>query len=471
MPLKQSSGPKPRLPGGADDGRERLGAEAERRDRARNRKGGLLASVADVEATSGPGFPFRLRHVLLLALFGATAWAAAPRLAATWRLQGAATQLADYGRCMAGPTGAAAMRDRWPEFERLVRRRLVGSAPGDAPFERCAKLALALSDDSGLSAAHEAPAEQFAEYAGGLPKPSYTLAALGVDRRRVAELAARAWPFVRGGYSRLIKPSSHGPEAAHPLPPPRPSVGHGLPTRRARYRQTATSAGKSWLGIGLGANREFFVSADQGVTWRRATDGPRALDTRFGSCVTGEETSLRFRGSPTGKGPIAYSLDAAGDSVYETPVLDKLADLEALACGGEQALAVLRTRQRGAWQVAVCPFAGPCSRVGGPTPGAALWSVAQDVDVAWQGRTALIAVLAEGVVRVSSSRNGGQSWMPWVVAYDRGELPSGARTTGLPSRLLALKDRILLHGVAESSREPYALLVSTDSGVSFRPAD
>src|SRR5262249_1039148 len=70
------------------------------------------------------------------------------------------------------------------------------------------------------------------------------------------------------------------------------------------------------------------------------------------------------------------------------------------------------------------------------------------------------------VVRVTSSRDDGESWTPLVVAYDRAEQPAARAREAVPERLLALGGRVLLYG-APSPAGDYPLLASDDFGASW----
>jgi hypothetical protein len=70
------------------------------------------------------------------------------------------------------------------------------------------------------------------------------------------------------------------------------------------------------------------------------------------------------------------------------------------------------------------------------------------------------------LVRVTSSRDGGASWTPLAVAYDGGEYP--LPPARMPTELLVIGRRVLLHGSAVRPNDTYGLLYSDDQGASFR---
>src|SRR6185503_20103217 len=141
------------------------------------------AAPAPEAASSKPRVapPFRLRFFLLAGLaYGAYALGY-PRLSAAWKLHGQAAALADYGVCMAGPTGPGLLRDHQLDaFKKLVRRRLVAVPPSEAPFERCATLARTLTGSTDVESAHRGAAGSFAEY-GSREKAERSIATLGVS--------------------------------------------------------------------------------------------------------------------------------------------------------------------------------------------------------------------------------------------------------------------------------------------------
>jgi hypothetical protein len=171
---------------------------------------------------------------------------------------------------MVGPTGAGLMRDDLQGFWRLVRRRLVGAEPFSRPFDECGELAQRVTGDAEIATAHSAEAASFAEYHGDKDATAtqQTLAGLGLSPTYIAALSEQAWPFVRGGYKRLIKPSPKTKEALHPVELPVPAVGQGLPSWYSHYRATLKTQRGYLLAIGRSANLSVYESTDEGVSWR-----------------------------------------------------------------------------------------------------------------------------------------------------------------------------------------------------------
>lgn len=418
--------------------------------------------------------PVRLRTVLAVLVVVAAGLWVRPRATAAWELHHLANSYADYAACMVGPTGPTLLRDNPSEFGRLVVRRLVGARPTDAPFSACSKLAERGGADHETLRLHQLPAERFVEYGGiaadlaasGHPAPS--VARLALETEKLARLASGAWPFVRSGYTRLVKPSSHAREAMHPVAPAAPGVGSGLPAGRTGSRAAAVR-GADWIAaFGSGANLSAYRSADRGVTWQpaRASDASEFADgcpvdehgRAFSFSVDGatEHTVVMSLGPDSA--PYAADL-AEGHERILAATCDSRALVVALLARGEKAAPpVVRLR--------VCPYRKPCRDMALPDWGAR--GLTYPLDVARLGGTTVVASAAHGITRVSSTRDDGRTWTPPAVAFDR----ESGREQGLempaPFRLLAVGERVLLYGGGRSPNDAYWMLVSDDHGASFR---
>ncbi|HEY3495143.1 MAG TPA: hypothetical protein VGK73_10675 [Polyangiaceae bacterium] len=398
--------------------------------------------------------------MLLLALLAAGGFWLEPRARAAWKVHGLATALADYGRCMVGPTGPGLLRaHQLDEFRQLLRRRLVTSALSDAPFERCTGFATALGASASATSAHRAKAFSFTEY-GGNAKPEHSLADLAVTGDAVAREARAAWPFVRG-YAELVKPSLGSREAQHPAGTPAPTGGRGLPVGRAYYRATRVEHDGILLAHGQGANLAVLRSTDGGATWKGVPDAEaRELAER---CPAGEGRAFSLRhesgdamqlvSSAPGQEPVAVALTGSKESLL------------AVACDERGFVAAVRPEGSQRAELRQCAFATVCAPMSAPqlAPGVGLDF---PLDIARIGGTTVLALTMGHVVRVTSSRDGGTTWTPLSVAFDSAENPlSGPR---MPTRLLAIGRRLLLHGGSPRPNEGYGLLVSEDQGASFR---
>jgi hypothetical protein len=406
-----------------------------------------------------PKPPVRLRYLLLLGLLGAAVLWVEPRARAAWKVHGLATALADYGACMAGPTGPGLLRaHQLDEFRTIVRRRLVTAPLTEAPFERCAGPAATLGAAPAAVQAHRARAFEFSEY-GGNPKAAHALAELVVTPDVVAREAHAAWPFVRG-YTRLVKPSLGAREAAHPVPAPAPTGGRGLPAGRAHYRATRVEKDGIVLAHGQGANLVTLRSTDGGATWRAIPDvQARELAERCPAGPDGRAFLLKSEGDTTSVLSVA-----AGAPALAFPLTSAKESLLSLACDERALVAAIRAEGSERASLRQCAFGAACAPLPEPSLGA---DVGLDfpLDLARVGGTTVLALTMGNVVRVTSSRDGA-TWTPLSVAFDGGEHAlTGAR---MPTRLLAIGRRLLLHGVSPRSNDGYGLLVSEDQGASFR---
>jgi len=410
-----------------------------------------------------------LRYVLGAGLLaGAAVWAV-PRAQAAWQAHTLGGALADYALCMAGPSGAQALRDDPALFRTLIRRRLVASPPHEAPFARCVQKAREVTQSPQAERAHTLPARAFAEY--GLPEQGSTtsLAALEAGPERLIALVQAAGPFVRGGYAALLRPSPSAKHAIHPLPPPRPSEGSGLEPARGRL-ETAWSVGRRvTVALGAGPTAESFHSHDGGVSFRRAALTEEARE-RAGNC-SGDDDRRSFELGSGEDGSLFVTVSEATRPPRTELAVEGPHTLLAAACDARGL--VLAARRDGAptVDVTLCRTEGRCQPLKLPATPPFTPLVASDLDVARVAGTTVIAVAHAGIVRVISSRDDGRSWTPPTVAFDSGEDASRAFRDTVPVELLAIGSRLLLYGAARSPDAPYPLLVSTDHGASFRPLD
>ncbi len=405
-------------------------------------------------------------------------WWARPRVVAAWEVHDLAAAAADYALCMVGPTGPSLLRDNPPEFRRLVRRRLLGSQADDAPFAECAELARRLTESSATEKAHRVTAWNFVEYGGGAADRAAKgdqghggrelgLRALHVSIKPVAALAKKAWPIVRGGYTRLVKPSIRAREATHPVQPPKAALGSGLPKWRAVYRAVHRDGRRHLLAVGRAANLALYESPDGGLRWKMAS--PRSVGhSEFSErCPAGDSRSFTFGLSDDGARVMVASLgpDGVPDPV---PLVPASQNVFSASCD-DAALVVLTKGDKSAdVQLHLCPYRRPCVDMPLPRfPGAGV-APRFPLDVARIDGTTIVAVTMHGIVRVTSTRDDGRAWVPWTVAYDPEahiDLPAGLAP---PSLLLPLGDRVLLYAGSDSAKKRYPVLASTDLGASWR---
>ncbi len=417
-----------------------------------------------------PAPPVRLRAVLLVGLFAWGVVSLYPRLQAAFQLHDATTGIADYALCMVGPTGPALVRDRAPEFPRLVRRRLLAAVGSERPFAKCGKIAGKVSGRVEVERAHAALASDFREYGG----TALSLSALEVPVGALSALAEKAWPFARGGYTKLIKPSLGASEAAHLPAPARPLLGKGLPARAGLYRNVWQEGKGTAVAIGMGSDLSLHVSSDRGVNFRSLGRTDALLERHAERCQS-QDGSKIYRLTPREDGSaqlVVFSRqsdEAAPDGSRAADASSELSSLAertlAIACD-ERSLMALSFDQK-SLRLRACPFGGRCGEL--PLP-SLLREAPADVlvDVAKIKGVTVVSAAVRSTVRVVSSRDEGRTFTPPIVAFDAGEYPDLATGRRPPSKLLALDDRLLLFGGGLRPSEAYPLLASDDQGVSFR---
>ncbi len=432
------------------------------------------ARAAHAGSTTVSGVRFRFRYPLLLGIAVALVWVAVPRVRAAWALDGAATALADYAACMAGPTGPAAIRDGSEAYLLLLRRRLLASAADEAPFAACADEAARLPGPKPDSALQGATASAFVEYAGGpFVQPEgqrLTLDSLRLSPKPVADLAAAAWPFVRAGYSSRIRCSSHAKEAPHPLPAPKPFVGSGLPRWKARYSSVSLDANGAWLAHGQGANLTVLRSLDGGLNWVEAPQGTRAVAHVRERCLAGPKSGyFAFSTDVAGDNVTVLSLDPTGVLAAERALVSADYELVSASCGAGLLTALIRLEQGDPGVLVNCRHGGDCNPISGPSQARTYRAPPAVTDVVRVGRILVVSTYAEGVVRVASTRDEGRSWTPFSIAYDAHE-SARERREPAPTRLIAVGPRVLLYAAPPDEGKTYPVVVSEDFGASWRGA-
>lgn len=367
----------------------------------------------------------RLRWLVLVASLVLLVAALVPRVRSAWELQSAAAAFANYALCMVGPTGPSLLRDRPAEFAKLARRRLITSSATDHPFSRCAKLAREAGAPD-AAPAHEASAWLFVEYGGDAADgigPRVTIAELAVTTHHLAELADRAWPFVRGGYTSLVQPSAYAPEAAHPAELPRPTISRGVSVDRPLLAGGRCPAGSNGAAFALG------LSSDR-----------------------------RFR--------VARS-SSRGGVESNAPFAPANARVIATAC--DESTLVIAVGRPGTRDIALvtCAPLGNCAPMKLPELGAGGPKARYPIDVARVLGVTVIATPMHGIVRVASTRDDGRTWTPFTVAYDPEAYPALHFDIPVPDRLVVVGSRLALVAAPASPSATFPLLFSDDEGASF----
>lgn len=412
--------------------------------------------------------PFRLRTALGVLLLGAAAALLVPRALAAYRLQGLVSKYADYGLCMAGPTGSVLLREDPAQFRKLVRRRLVAAPPQEAPFARCGKLAAELTGQPFADVAHQAQAGTFVEWGNGAS--AHQLSELYGELPDLEALAAKSVPFSRKPLSELIKPSLGAKEAVHPTEPARPGRVDGLRLGGARIRSTLDTPRGPIVMLSTGQEPWALRSRDQGRTWSPTSPWQAAVEGHANRCVTRPLGPSYGILSPelSGGRPSLIIDDGAMGQKTRRDLSNRAEQVTSLSCDETGAVVLTEAKAPRRTKVYACPLASAaCKEV--PLPPQAMREDVM-VDVARVAHTIVIAVSKDGLVRVTTSRDEGATMTPLSLVFDAGEL--GAATPGsraVPT-LLPFGRRLLLHlrrDVTGSSAAGSAL-VSEDFGASFR---
>jgi hypothetical protein len=402
-----------------------------------------------------------LRHLLLPLAFGLGLWGIYPRAKAAWVLHDAATALADYARCMAGPTGPGAVRESSDGFRKLLRRRLLSAQPTDRPFAACGSLAQELVPGPTTERAHAAEAAQFAEYndvalAAGDDKEGFTLAAVGIGASVLDPLSAAAWPFERNGYRHLIESSSTAKEASHPQELPLPAAGAGFPRKGSLYRPTWFAGGRWLAASGSQSTMSVVESSDFGVTWGATSLNQPAIGDYAGRCAQfGSSNSFTVERTESGFAVQSWSTE----QVLSRAQLAAGLEVTRTACDSSVLLLVVSAKQKALPGVLACEHGRACT----PLNLDVAW-LAADFDVAQIEGVSVVLTTGNGVTRVRSSRDRGASWTPGIVAYDAEQ--AGAPVSSAPTQLVVMGRRLMLYGQA-APRQAYPVLYSDDFGASF----
>lgn len=425
------------------------------------------STPANADAVESSKPLIRLRTLVFLAFVGGIVLWLYPRAVAAWEVHTLASSLADYAACMAGPTGPGLVRtSRHDEFERLVRRRLVSAAPQDAPFVRCAKLAGELTSLLEVEQAHQLKAVEFEEYgAKSAEGHRVRLKDLHVSPEPVIARAKLAWPFVREGYTKLVHTSLNAKEAIHPVAPPRPATGKGLPGARSVYRSARLDRNAWVLAHGRGERVGAYRSTDGGLTFKA---WPANVDSISERCaIDAEGRGFAFGTSAEGSYTTVKSL-ALGRDPYVAPLFPSSSTIVAAACDAGGLVVLSRSSKERALSLHFCEYERSCAKMKAPEfPG--LPDVLEyATDVARVSNVTVLAFSMGKLVRVTSSRDRGKTWTPLTVAFDDEEYGNYGADVRAPTRLLTLGKRLFLYGAAQRPSQTYGLLVSDDQGASFK---
>jgi hypothetical protein len=422
----------------------------------------INSAIEPERATARAAFPIRLRYLILLIVALILLRSFALRALAYWQLHEAASTLANYAVCMAGPTGPELVHQRPKEFWRLVRRRLLASAADARPFAPCAQ-ALEAYAGSSRRPAHEARAGEFREY-GVLraeAKAGFEVADLTVSSERLSELRATAWPFAAGDLESLLRPERSAKAAPHPSEPARAALGRGLPAIELGYSSVSSTGAGFLLVEGQGANTRAYRSDDGGTNWIEVDAGEPAAAALAGGCSSGEGRA-QFRLRETGD---QLRVDSWLNGELESSFALAAAEsrLLAFACDASAAVAITTAADR-RLAFRLCPQRAPCKALSVPPVLRSPLADGTSLSIARAKSVSVIAMARDGVVRIISSRDDGETWTPPIVAYDRAEQSDAPA----PTHLLGLGSKLLLYSGGRSSTELYSTLYSTDFGASWQ---
>jgi hypothetical protein len=414
-------------------------------------------------SSSPPVLPIRLRYLVLLIAAGLGLRSFGLRAAAYWELHEAATALANYAVCMAGPTGPQLVHERPAEFWRLVRRRIVASAADTRPLVACVPALVAYAGGS-RRAAHEGRASDFREYGAlrGELKSNLAVADLSVSSARLTGLLAAAWPFAPADLDELVRPERSTKAAPHPIEPSRPARGRGLPSIELGYSSVRASGSSYLLVAGQGANASAHRSDDGGVTWVELGMDEPSVAAFEGGCSSGDGRGA-FRLRETGD---QLRLDSWQSGELETSFALASADRRLLgfACDASAALAITGGEGDDRPAFRICPRGAPCKNLAVPPGLRAPVAEGTSFSIARVKGVSVISMARAGVVRVISSRDDGETWTPPIVAFDREE--QGGKTT--PTHLLGLGSQLVLLAGGHSPKDDYPTLMSSDFGASWQ---
>lgn len=359
--------------------------------------------VSTVVAAPAPSWslPFRLRTALGVLLVCGVAATAVPRLRAAVRFVNLVGKVADYGLCMAGPTGATALRDDPVRFRQLIRRRLVAADADARPFLACSKAATEISGQSELGAIHALSASKYLEWGGADQKQS--LNALLRVLPDLASLHAASWPFVRKPLAQLIRPSRGAYQGEHTLELAQPVPQQGLVLQGAVVTSTLATPKGQFLVFSNQREAWALRSRDGGRHWTPTSVWQDALAGHAHHCMCsdGQRFALAAKGSGD---PPALALGgdgvaSAGERLQFGTVSDQVLRV---ACDDSGAVALTRRLGEPGHHVYSCVSGVGCSEIGLPP---AAQQAAVSIDVARVTRVNVIVWAKDGLVRVSTARD------------------------------------------------------------------
>lgn len=406
--------------------------------------------------------PFRLRTVLGILLGVSFIAVTAPRVRAAWRLRSLVTKVSDYGLCMAGPTGAVALRDDVTRFRGLVRRRLVAAGAKDMPFARCGALAVAITGRAELGAIFDEPASGFIEWgAGGQRRSINEFLTVLPD---LESLHRRSWPLVRKPLSGLMRPTRGAFEAVHPMELAKATPLRGLRLDGAIVRSSLDVSKGRYVVLSNERASWAFRSRDRGQSWSATSVWQSALEGHANHCVA-DTSGTRFAPDPTrrGSGP-ALLVGTIGGMTSERREFGRADEaLLRVSCDDSGAVALTQSQSDRAYHVYACPMASNCHEVPLP-PFVRLKDVA--IDVGRVAHTIVVVASRDGLVRATTSRDEGVTMTPLSLVFDARDGNTPGIVPEIEPTLLGFGKRLELVLSAPAKGQQWAL-ESRDFGGSF----
>jgi hypothetical protein len=425
-----------------------------------------MSVAANATVVHAP-LPFRLRTALGILLLGIGVAVAVPRGKAAYRLYRSVGKMADYGLCMAGPTGAVAIREDPFRFRALVRRRLVAAGGDSYPFEKCASIAAKLTGRGNVEAAYRAPASAFLEWGGG--NSSRNLNELYNDLPDLESLHAKSYPFCRKPLSEMVKPSLGAEEAVHPSDPVIPSAVRGLRIAPAVISSTVDTPRGSILMLSDGQSPWAFRTRDQGHNWQATSAWQAAVEGHANRCQ-GAVGSATFAvpSRDISQRPAILVKEGLIDEPYRREFGLVGERITRLVCDDSGAAVVTTTGKPGENRVYTCPVNSSSCRTWA-LPLLSRFADAQ-LDIARLMRTTVVAISKEGLVRVVTSRDEGVTVTPLSLVFDGRDSGNHGLANGARPHLVPMGKRLLLvlTALGPSSKPEAFGLISEDLGASFR---
>jgi hypothetical protein len=399
---------------------------------------------------------------LLAGLIVLAGWWWIPRARLAWRLHDASTQAADYGLCMAGPTGAVLLRDEPSKFWQLVRRRIVASAGEECPLVACSELARELTGSDQVARLHRSAARDYADW--GAVAGKLELRQLAAALPHLSEMAQGSWPFVRGGAALLMKPSLGAKEAIHPIGTTRPGNVGGLTLGNSIYKARRVTERGWYVVTSNGQDAKAYRSRDRGHSWSQTSPWQTALQGTANRCAhESGEFAFAVEAMPA-EGSLAVKYFKQELKTGQSKIPRPMRALRAFTCDETAALLLLGAPSSH-WELWLCVATQACRVL--PTPAQLEGLALQGVDIARQKGANIVAVTQGALVRVLSSRDEGRSYTPFTVAVDTSELEFPVRPVSHPAQLLAIANTLFLIQEPVSGSGPSLALSSVDQGASW----